>query len=1011
MTSGAACAAAYARLGATQTRGRHGCIGRAWRPHRQPAILPPVSDSALPPPPRARRLQPRWAVALLAALVALLSGRRLLLASREAQPAPLPATAAQEREPSLVAQHTPQSDVREGELAELRTGNLVSRAIDLIRHRYVDPARMQPREMLEEALQAVAHLVPEMLVDTPEAFADGQPKVLRLRIGEASWLFDAAAVTDPLRLCWTLVAALRVVADHLPPDVQPARVAYVAVNGMLATLDPYSHMLDPDQWRDMQTNTGGHFGGLGIVILTQEGVLVVQSVLAESPAQAAGILAGDEILQIDGEDTLNMSVDDAVDRLRGDVGTAARLTLRRRGWTQPQVVTVVRAVIHLQSVESRLLDNGVGYARIKNFQRGTADELREAVEALLESGSQQALVLDLRDNPGGLLDEAVKVCDLFMRAGPAVITVTGAQHARDERLVSGRARFGQLALAVLLNGHSASASEVVAGALKFSGRAIVVGEQSFGKASVQVPYEMDDAALKLTVAKYLVPGDVDLHGVGIHPDVGVQFITATHENVSLFAPPRQVRGNRRSRQAQAIAVQQAPVQLRVLLPDPAQADPGTETPAEMIERAPRQRAAQLLRRSGDVRAAETLRAARPDLAAMASEDDAGLVAHLRRQNIDWRRGDDVTDPALRVEIADVNQGVHVAAGEILRVSVTLTNLGRTPLARLQVLTRSDDPVLDGHEQLVGHLEPGQQRTVPLSVRVSARHGNVAVPMRVTAAQDGVLLPPHDETLVTVTERPQPEFAYRVHLDDAAGPLADGTLQPREAAKLVIDVQNRGRGVAQASEVRLRVLGPQRLHLAEGRVRLGPVQPGATAVARFALVGAEPKGAAGGTDRQPQQIEMTLADESLGVQRIEPIEVPWSRLPLLHTPLAATAPIAALVTTEARAAQSEWQVAPEITLEQPSVAPVRDPCRLSVRGAAHFSTQSPVRRFVTASVGGVKQAYQAGYGQTDVPFRAELQLDSGLNAVTIQARAGAHRTAERQLLVHCTRPLPTPESKP
>lgn len=957
------------------------------------------------PLPPLLRSRPRLALVLASAVIALLALVRLVLPS-EPLAHPLPALSSVDREPTIALPDPPPSQNRAKDLDDLRAGKIVSRALDLLRHRYVDPTAMHPRLMLEEALQAIAHLIPEMLVDAPVSDPDGLPRQLRVRIGEATWTLDVTDITEPLRLGWTLLTALRTIADHLPPDVQPARVEYVAVNGMLDTLDPYSHMLDPDQWREMQTNTGGHFGGLGIVILSQEGVLVVQSVLPDSPAQKAGIAIADEILQIDGQDTLNMSVDDAVDRLRGDVGTPAKLQIRRKGWAHPQEVTVVRAVIHLQSVESRLLDNGVGYARVKNFQRGTADELKEAVQTLLESGSQPAMVLDLRDNPGGLLDEAVKVCDLFMLSGPAVTTVTGGQHARDARLVTGKGPFRHLALAVLLNGHSASASEVVAGALKFSNRAIVVGEQSFGKASVQVPYEMDEAALKLTVAKYLVGADVDLHGVGITPDVGIQFISATRENVSLSGAPRQVRSNRRSRLAPSVVVPQARYRLRVLLPDPADVEAGQETAAEVIDRAPRQRAAQILRRSGDVKATATLAAAEADIAAMARQDDDLLVAHVKKQGIDWRPGDPLPEgqkPQLRVEIADANAGVQVAAGEVMRVSVTLTNLGKFPLSRLQVLTRSDDPVLDGHEQLVGRLEPGQNRTVPLSVRVSARHGNVAVPMRVIAAQDGQPLPQEDETVVTVQERALPDFAFRVTLDDSGSTRAvDGALQPGETATLAVEVMNRGPGLSQATDVRVRVLGSPRLHLQEGRVRLGQLAAGASAVARFAVLGADPQTPVRADDWQPLTLELTLADDTLAVDRVEQVELAWTRRPLLQAPRA----VRDRVQNQLRLASENWVIAPTIALDQEHWPPLRPPretpttCLLTVSGQAHFAPGSPVRRFVTASVGGVKQAYASGYGQMDVRFHAPLRLDSGLNAVTIQARAGAHRIAERQLLVHC-----------
>lgn len=890
------------------------------------------------------------------------------------------------------------------ELKDLQAGRVINRALDLLRHRYVEPARLRPRMMLEEALQAMAHLVPEMLVDVPERDPDGQPRVVRVRVGEATWKVDAVHVDTPLALAWTLLQSVRQLAERLPPDILPAKVEYVSVNGMLDTLDPYSHMLDPDQWRDMQTNTGGHFGGLGIVILAQDGVLVVQSVLADSPAQKAQILRGDEILQIDGEDTVNMSVDAAVDRLRGEVGTTARLSIRRAGWASTQEVAVVRAVIHLQSVESRLLDNGVGYARIKNFQRGTADELREAIQTMLQSGSQQAVVLDLRDNPGGLLDEAVKICDLFMTGGPAVITVTGGQRARDERLVSGAGPFRHLSLAVLINGHSASASEVVAGALKFSGRAILVGEQSYGKASVQVPYEMGEAALKLTVAKYLVPGNVDLHGVGLTPDVGIQFIHATRENVSLSGQQRTSRNGRPGHQAAAQIPPTPPYQLRVLLPDPA--DGGSETAAEVIERAPRVRASQLLRRSGVVQAAQTLKDAAADIAAMASEDDEALVAHLKRQGIDWRPCPTVSALALRVEITGDDPTIAVHAGEILRVSATVTNPDKAAVCRVQVITRSDDPVLDGHEQLIGRLEPGQWKTVPLSIRVSARHGSLVVPMSVLAALDGRPSGGDDQALVTVLERPAPTFAWRTSLDDSASTQPDGVLQPGEKATLHVDVLNTGAGLSQSTDVRIRVLGAPRLRLQEGRARLGQLAPGASAVARFAVEGADPKQGKAVDDWLPVTLELTVADSTLDVERTEPVGVAWGRKPLERAPL----PAQLAIRKAQRAGATEWARAPVIELGRALWPPLHGDCRLQVDGQAVFDGLSPDRRFVTASVGGVKQAYQGGYGLERVPFSAPLRLDSGLNAVTIQARAGAHRIAERQLLVHCTQlsqPVPPP----
>jgi carboxyl-terminal processing protease len=292
----------------------------------------------------------------------------------------------------------------------------------LVRKRYVDPPRVAPAEMLRAGLDTLGQQVPPMRV---EPLADGVELVLggdRLRVGFGD-------IVDLFRVDRALLEATRFVADRIGPEVPAANLEYAAVNGMLKTLDPYSRMLDPDAWREMQTHTGGRFGGLGIRILVVEGVLTVVGVIEGSPAAAAGLRERDQILQIDGEDTLNMGIDDAVDRLRGEVGHPAKLLVRREDWPTPRELTIVRAVIQLKSVEARVLDNGVLYARVKGFQRGTALELQREIERVDEEVSSRGLVLDLRGNPGGLLDEAARLVSLFVDSGVVVATV-GADRPR-----------------------------------------------------------------------------------------------------------------------------------------------------------------------------------------------------------------------------------------------------------------------------------------------------------------------------------------------------------------------------------------------------------------------------------------------------------------------------------------------------------------------------------------------------------------------------------------------------
>ncbi len=993
-----------------------------------PAAPPEASDGQ--PWPRLRALarsQPRrWLTIILSASVVL--GCLPLLFGLPQPPLQRTSSAAVAHNPGVLrdaseGEPPAEGDRRDQALDDLRHLRVGLRSLHLLQQRYVEPDRFRPRLMLESALQAVAHLVPEMLVDVPQRDRDGQPLQLRAKIGEVQQTFDLTLAQDLYAVGWHLLQAARFVADHLPPDVPADKVEYTALNGALSTLDPYSRLLDPDQWRDMQTNTGGNFGGLGIVILPVDGVLTIQSVLPGSPAESAGLQLGDQIQQIDGEDTLNMTVDAAVERLRGTVGTTARLVVRRKGVAAAQLVEVVRAVIHLQSVESKVLDNGVGYARVKNFQRGTAAELGEALDNLLRAGAHPAVVLDLRDNPGGLLDEAIRVCDLFIASGPAVTTVSGGGKLRDQRLVTGNGRFAQMPVAVLINGHSASASEVVAGALKYSGRALVFGEQSFGKGSVQVPYEIEDAALKLTVAKYLVPGDVSIHGKGITPDIGLQFVSATREQVSLFGGPHYSRATRKAR---AVLDSQPPppppVLLKVLLPDATDRDrTDSETPAQVQDREPRQRAAALLRRIGRPDAKAMFAAARTDLQEMARADDAALTAHLKRQGIDWRPCDTATcaDPAgvaLRIEVVGAEAGLQAQAGEILRMAVTLTNLGKAPLFRLHLQTRCDDPAFDDHEQLVGRLDPGQTRTVPLSVRVSIRHGDLQVPLIVAAAADGVLLGKEGQALLTVRGKPLPEFAFRVRMLDppqaVAAPMprtaaispGDGVLQPGEAATLAIEVENRGSGLAQAVVVRLRSLSGQRLHLGEGRARIGPLPPGMTGTTQLAVRGVDlesgskrPSG-----DWEPVRAELAITDETQGVERIQVIDLPWARKPLTRAPEGALQRL--------RAAQQylagPWDAPPRVQLlHQTTVfAPQTGTdggCWLSLSAVGSFEAGAPQRRFITLSVGGDKQAHSGALGRGELPIHARLRLDSGLNAITILAQAGPKRGTERTVLVHCS----------
>jgi carboxyl-terminal processing protease len=298
-----------------------------------------------------------------------------------------------------------------------------------------------------------------------------------------------------------------------------------AIKGMLETLDPHSSYMPPNMFKEMQEETKGRFEGLGIEITIREGVLTVVSPIEDTPAFRAGILAGDQILKIDGESTKNFTLMDSVKRLRGPRGTKVTITIMREGFTKPKEFTLVRDVIPVRSVRHELLEKNYGYIRLSQFQEKTDGEFEKAVKALEEEskGSLKGLVLDLRNNPGGLLDQAVKISDRFIDSG-LIVSVEGRKE--DQKLKFYAHPDGNLArypLVVLVNGGSASGAEIVAGAIQDHGRGIIVGTQTFGKGSVQTIIPLKDGSgLRLTTARYYTPNGRSIQAKGIVPDIVVK---------------------------------------------------------------------------------------------------------------------------------------------------------------------------------------------------------------------------------------------------------------------------------------------------------------------------------------------------------------------------------------------------------------------------------------------------------------------------------------------------------
>ena len=310
---------------------------------------------------------------------------------------------------------------------------------------------------------------------------------------------------------------------------------YGAIKGMLEILDPHSAFMPPNMYKEMQEETKGRFEGLGIEITIKEGILMVVSPIEDTPAFKAGILAGDQILKIDGDSTKNLTLMDSVKRMRGPKGTKVTITIMREGFTKPREFTLTRDVIPVRSVRHELLEKQYGYIRLSQFQEKTEGELDKALKALEEEskGSVKGLVLDLRNNPGGLLDQAVKVADRFIESGLIVSMEGRREDQKMKFLAHSQGTIARYPLIVLVNGGSASASEIVAGAIQDHGRGILVGTQTFGKGSVQTIFPLKDGSgVRLTTARYFTPNGRSIQAKGIIPDILVKPALSEEEKVT-----------------------------------------------------------------------------------------------------------------------------------------------------------------------------------------------------------------------------------------------------------------------------------------------------------------------------------------------------------------------------------------------------------------------------------------------------------------------------------------------
>jgi carboxyl-terminal processing protease len=784
---------------------------------------------------------------------------------------------------------------------------VVNEVLKTIRDRYVDPRRVKSKDMLLSALDYVQKDVAQVIVIRDE----NSPSKVRVRIDTQEKEFRVDDVVGP----WDVSSHLRDVFAFLQDglrgtDVDLRDVEYAACNGMLHTLDPHSVLLSPDAYKEMNLSTQGQFGGLGIVISIRDQQLTVMNPMPNTPAGRAGVKKYDRITKINNESTLNMGLNEAVSHLRGPPGTKVTVWIHRDGsdgWSSSKSFELTREVIHVASVEHKLMEGAIGYVRIKQFQANTTTDLQSALTEMKKTGELKGLVLDLRGNPGGLLDQAAKVVDAFVGDGPIVATVGNPSEGREEKIAHGDGTEPNYPLAVLVNGASASASEIVTGALKNHDRAVVIGETTFGKGSVQLVFTElpDKAALKLTIAQYLTePGDVSIQGVGVTPDIELDAMTVDPLEMDLNADSGGIKERDLSRALSNVRAKDGGRPNEVV-----RYDLPIKNRLEMRERGgdlddnfeldfPIQFARGFLAHVLPGKRPDQVRQARTYISDTRKAELDKVAEELKGSGVDWTDAPPEapvaqapSPPAVDVHVETDRANNEVTAGDAMSLKLTVTNKGPAPLYRLFAVTKSEDPLFDNKELVIGKLEPGKSRaaTAPAGWCDFKGHkvGSTTqlpkdtprvciIPKEALMRADGVKLhfeearghtPADAELRVTVKSLERPVFAYSYEIIDNRRGNGDGRAQKGEAFTMYLTVKNVGKGRSYDTMANLRNLSGEGLLLHDGRFDLSNMMPGDTKRVAFTF------------DVEPQlqdpevKLELSIRDEDLREGVDEKVRIP------------------------------------------------------------------------------------------------------------------------------------------
>jgi carboxyl-terminal processing protease len=797
---------------------------------------------------------------------------------------------------------------------------IFSKTLMLVSENYFDKNRFDPKRMLVGALDFVQRDVPEILIDR---WPERDPKQVTVKVNGQQKSFSIEKVDAP----WTLRTKLMEIFQFVQPNLQPVpekeearrlvEIEMAATNGMLYTLDPHSVLLDVETYKDMRTQTQGKFGGLGIVIeMDKKSRITVKRPMPDTPAFRVGMKAKDHIVRINNESTMNMTLNEAVDRLRGDPDTNVDVYVERDSQPGVKKFTITRAFIHPPSIDppARILaapaapgqaPAKVGYFHMQHFSANSAGDLAEAL-ALFEKEKVKGIIMDLRGDPGGLYEQAQRVADAFIKSGTLVsmVGVGGAQ--RKDETASDSGHEPTVPVAVLVNQNSASASEIVAGALKNLDRGVVIGEGTFGKGSVQVLFDIpspvpfgdksddDKLGLKLTTAQYLTPGDISIQGVGVIPDIEtdpllvqkdgerswIRLQPSVHKRREAdydyhLENPSARHGEKPIEEVSYLFVPTAGEKARAHDNDDDEVDPDADDDQDDVDNDSKtdflmEFARDLLVQAKSAKRRDLVASSKAFLDKVRAAEDKKVSAALEKMGVDWSSGPTTGPvPQLQLTLQPVGGDGKFAAGTGAKIRGVVKNLGTVPAYRVRAVLESDNTLFDENEMVFGKIAPGESKSYELSVKIPASTYTRTDEIKATlSSQRGTTKASGADLLVNIEGKARPLFAYTYQtIDDQKGANHDGQVQRGEQVRLLVTVKNLGQGRALHTEAVLRNgMGQDGIMISAGRFDAKDLGPGETKTFSFVYeVGQDFKG-------DDYQLELSVGDTVLGESVTDKIKI-------------------------------------------------------------------------------------------------------------------------------------------